>query len=284
MRMVVTGASGKLGKLVIEGLLAEVSAERIVAVVRDPAKAASLAAAGVEVQTADYNEPGTLNGIFREGDVVLLISGSEIGRRVPHHAAVVEAAERAGVARIAYTSLLGCPQANFALADEHKATEQIILDSGVPYTLLRNAFYTEVYTDQIPAQLEHGLVGSAADGRIGSATRADLAAAAVAVLVQGGHENRAYELSGDEAWTLTEYATELARQTGKPVKYVDVPGDVYKGILEKAGLPSKIADMLVNVDVAAVAAGLAEGGGDDLGRLIGRPTTRLAEAIAAKIS
>lgn len=284
MGIVITGATGKLGRLVIEGLLARVPAAQTAAVVRDPAKAADLAGLGVEVRVADYDAPETLKAAFRAGDVVLLISGSEVGQRIPQHTAVIDAAKEAGVARLVYTSILGCADAGFALMDEHKVTEQAILDSGLTYTLLRNAFYTEVYTDQIPVQLEQGVVGSAGEGRIGSATRDDLAAAAVAVLTEGGHENTAYELSGDEAWTLTEYAAELSRQTGRTVTYTDLPGEAYKGVLEGAGLPAAVAAMLVDVDVAGVARGLAEGGSGDLSRLIGRPSTPLATAMATALA
>lgn len=284
MSIVITGATGKLGRLVIEGLLARVPAGQTAAVVRDPAKAADLAERGVEVRVADYNAPAMLKDAFRADDVVLLISGSEVGQRIPQHTAVIDAAKEAGVARLVYTSILGCADAGFALMDEHKVTEQAILDSGLTYTLLRNAFYTEVYTDQIPVQLEHGVVGSAGKGRIGSATRNDLAVAAVVALTQSGHENAAYELSGDEAWTLAEYAAELSRQTGRTVTYTDLTGDDYKVVLERAGLPAAVAAMLVDVDVAGVARGLAEGDSGDLSRLIGRPSTPLATAMATALA
>ncbi|GAA1940605.1 SDR family oxidoreductase [Kitasatospora viridis] len=283
MSIVVTGATGVLGRLVIDELLAVVPAEQVVALVRDRGRASDIADRGVELRLADYSEPESLAGAFRSGDVVLLISGSEVGRRVAQHTAVVRAAKEAGVARIAYTGILGGPAADFALADEHKATEQAILDSGLPYTFLRNGWYTENYTAQIQVQLEHGVVGSAGEGRIGSAARRDFAAAAVAVLTGEGHENRAYELSGDQAWTLAEYAAELSRQSGTAVAHADVPPEALKGILLGAGLPEAFADVLVDVDVAGIRRGLLEGGSGDLSRLIGRPTTPLADTIAAAL-
>jgi NAD(P)H dehydrogenase (quinone) len=283
MSIVVTGATGQLGTLVIDELLGLVPADQVVAAVRNPRKAASLAERGVTVRVADYDDPVTLASAFGAGDVVLLISGSEVGRRIPQHTAVIDAAARAGVARLAYTSVLGGPAADFALAAEHQATEQAILDSGLTYTFLRHGWYTDVYTDQIPVQLEHGVVGSAGDGRVGSATRADFAAADAAVLVGDGHENRAYELSGDTAWTLADYADELARQSGRNIAYAEVPPEVYKKILLDAGVPEPIADILVDVDVSCIARGLLAGGTGDLGRLIGRPTTPLADAIAAAL-
>jgi NAD(P)H dehydrogenase (quinone) len=283
MSIVVTGATGQLGRLVIDELLAKVPADQVAAVVRDQAKATDIADRGVELRVADYSDPETLAGAFQAGDVVLLISGSEVGRRVAQHTAVVNAAKDAGVARLAYTGVLGGPAADFALAAEHKVTEQAILDSGLTYTFLRNGWYTENYTAQIPVQLEHGVVGSTGGGKVGSATREDFAAAAAAVLAGEGHENTAYELSGDEAWTLAEYAAELSEQSGKEVAYTDVPAEALKGILLGAGLPEQFADILVDVDVSGISPGLLAGGSGDLSRLIGRPTTPLADTIAAAL-
>jgi len=283
MSIVVTGATGNLGRLVIDELLARVPAEQVVAVVRDAEKAADIAARGVEVRIADYNTPETLGNAFQAGDTVLLISGNEVGQRIAQHTAVIDAAAQAGVARLAYTGVLGGPAADFQLAAEHKATEQAILDSGLSYTFLRNGWYTENYTGQIPVQLERGVVGSAGEGAVGSATRADYAAAAAAALTGEGHENKAYELSGDEAWTLTEYAAELSKQAGKEVTYTDVPAETLKGILLGAGLPEALVAILVDVDVAGISRGLLAGGSGDLSRLIGRPTTPLADSVAAAL-
>jgi NAD(P)H dehydrogenase (quinone) len=283
MSIVVTGATGQLGRLVVDRLLAEVPADQVVAVVRDADKAADLAARGVEVRVADYNAPETLKDAFQAGDVVLLISGSEVGQRAAQHTAVIDAAKEAGVARLAYTSVLGGPDADFKLAAEHLVTERVLLDSGLTYTLLRNGWYTENYTAQIPVQLEHGVVGSAGEGRVGSATREDYAAAAAAVLTGEGHENAVYELSGDHAWTMAEYAAELARQSGRPVAYTDLPADAFQSVLTGAGLPGPLAEIFVDVDVAGVSRGLLQGGSGDLGRLIGRPTTPLADTIAATL-
>ncbi|MEB3367623.1 SDR family oxidoreductase [Saccharopolyspora mangrovi] len=283
MSIVVTGATGKLGLLVVEGLLRKVPADEVAAVVRDAAKAAPLAARGVELRIADYDTPDTFSEAFNDGDVVLLVSSPDAGRRVPQHRAVIDAAKEAGVARLVYTGVLGGPEANFALAEDHKGTEQAILDSGLPWTFLRNGWYSENYTEQIPTQLEHGVVGSAGDGKIGSAAREDYAEAAVAVLTEPGHENRSYELSGDQAWTLPEYAEELSRQSGTEVSYTDVPPDTLKGILTGAGVPEAFADILVDVDTSAIAQGLLEGGSGDLARLIGRPTTPIARSISAAL-
>jgi NAD(P)H dehydrogenase (quinone) len=283
MSIVVTGATGQLGRLVIDELVARIPAEQVAAVVRDKAKAAAIADSGVELRVADYNEPETLAGAFRADDVGLLISGNEVGQRIAQHTAVIDAAKVAGVARLAYTGVLGGPAADFKLADEHKATEQAILDSGLTYTFLRNGWYNENYTAQIPVQLEHGVVGSAGEGRVASATRADYAAAAAVVLTTEGHDGKAYELSGDEAWTLAEYAAELSRQSGKEVAYKEVPAEVYKGILAGAGIPEPMAEILVDVDVSGIRRDLLRGGSGDLSRLIGRSTTSIADSIAAAL-
>ncbi|TDD13965.1 SDR family oxidoreductase [Kribbella turkmenica] len=281
MSIVVTAATGHLGRLVIDELLERVPADQVVAVARNAEKAADLAARGVEVRIADYNDPTAVAKAFGTGDTVLLISGLE-PNRLAQHRTVIDAAKEAGVARIAYTSVLGGPDADFELAADHRATEQAILESGLTYTLLRNGWYNEVYTDQLAVQLEHGVVGSAGDGRIASAARRDFAAAAAVVLTGENHEKKAYELNGDTAWTLTEYAAEVSRLARKDVAYNNVPGETLLGILVGAGVPESFAPILVDVD-AAIERGLLAGRGSDLSRLIGRPTTPIADSIAAAL-
>lgn len=284
MSIVVTGATGALGRLVVEELLNRVPAERVAVVVRSKEKAADLAERGVEVRVADYDAPETLAAAFRSGDRVLLISGNEVGRRVPQHTAVIEAAQAAGVAQLAYTGILGGPEADFDLAAEHRVTEQAILDSGLPYTFLRNGWYHENYTHHLATVLEHGaVVGSAGEGRIASAARADYAAAAAVVLTGEGHLNQVYELSGDTAWSLAEYAAEIAAQSGKEVAYTEVPADAHLSILTGAGVPQGFAEILVDVDAAISRGRLAHTGGD-LSRLIGRPTTPVAHAITSALA
>ncbi|WP_432079854.1 SDR family oxidoreductase [Streptomyces sp. YPW6] len=283
MSIVVTGATGALGRLVVDALLTTVPAGEVVAVVRDKKKAADLAARGVELRIADYSAPETLAGAFRPGDRVLLISGSEVGRRVAQHAAVIDAAKAAGVTQLAYTGILGGPDADFTLADEHKATEQLILDSGLPYTFLRNGWYTENYTANLAPVLEHhAVVANAGEGRIASATRADYAAAAAAVLTGDGHLNTAYELSGDTAWSLAEYAAVISGLTGETITYNNVPAATHQEILVGAGLPEDFAAILVDVD-EAIERGRLAGTSGDLARLIGRPTTPLTETVRAAL-
>ncbi|NUS10439.1 MAG: SDR family oxidoreductase [Streptomyces sp.] len=284
MSIAVTGATGHLGRLVIADLLERgVAPDAVAAVVRDGAKAADLAAAGVEVRVADYDRPETLGNAFAAGDRVLMVSGNEVGRRIPQHAAVIDAATRAGVALLAYTSVLGGPKADFTLADEHRATEELIAASGLPYTFLRNGWYTEVYTANLPAVLEHGVViGNAGDGRIASASRADYAAAAAAVLAGEGHENRAYELSGDTAWSFPEYAAAVAELSGRPVAYRDISAQERQEILTGVGVPADFAAVLIDVD-EAIARGRLAGTSGEMSRLIGRPTTPMRETVAVEL-
>lgn len=282
MSIVVTGATGNLGRFVIEGLLEKVPAEQITAVVRSEEKAAGFAARGVKLAIADYNTPETFDGILSAGDKVLLISGSEVGNdRVGQHKVVIEAAKAAGVALLAYTSAPGALKA--ALADDHRGTEEALLASGLPYVLLRNGWYNENYTENLAPVLEHGAVVQAAgEGRVASAARADYAAAAVAVLTGEGHENKTYELSGDTAWGFAEYAAEIARQSGKEIVYNAVPAEVYVGILTGAGLPEPLAQILAGVD-GSIEKGELAGTPGDLSRLTGRPTTPIADSIAAAL-
>lgn len=282
MSIIVTGATGHLGRHVIDGLLEKVPADRVTAVVRDREKAAPLAAQGVTLHVADYNAPATLEGLFSAGDRVLLISGSEVDKdRVAQHRAVIEAAGAAGVALFAYTSAPGGLTA--ALADDHRATERLLLDSGLPYVLLRNGWYTEVVTDQLATVLEHGAVVQAAgEGRVASAARADYAAAAVAVLTGEGHEKATYELSGDTAWSFREYAAELSRQTGRDIAYRSVDTATYTGILVGAGLPAEFAAVLAEVETSIEKGELAAPDGT-LARLTGRPTTPLAASVATAL-
>ncbi|BAC72586.1 NAD(P)-dependent oxidoreductase [Streptomyces avermitilis] len=282
MSIVVTGATGHLGSLVIEQLLEKVPADQITAVVRSAEKAAPLAARGVRIAVADYNTPETFDGLLAAGDRVLLISGNEFDKgRVGQHKVVLNAAKAAGVALLAYTSAPGSLTA--ALADDHRGTEEAILASGVPYALLRNGWYNENYTEQLAPVLEHNAVTHAAgEGRISSAARADYAAAAVAVLTGEGHENKTYELGGDAAWSLAEYAAELSRQTGKEIADNAVSPEALVGILTGAGLPGPFATILAGVDASIQKGELVIDSGD-LSRLTGRPTTPIADSIAVAL-
>ena len=281
MKIGVTGATGQLGRLVIEGLKQKVAAETIVALVRNPAKAADL---GVETRAFDYTQAETLVASLQGVDKLLLISGNEIGQRLPQHKAVIDAAKQAHVKQIVYTSLLHADSSPLGLAGEHLATEAVIKESGLTYTILRNGWYTENYTGSAKGAINAGaFIGNAGDGKIASAARADYAEAAVAILLGEGHENKTYELAGDEAYTLTELATEISKQSGKTVPYNNLSEAEYAGILKGFGLPDGLVEMLVNSDTGASKGGLF----DDshvLSALIGRPTTPLAEVVAKAIA
>ena len=275
----VTGASGQLGRLVMEGLLARVPAENIVAAVRNPSKVADLSARGVTVRGADYARPETLDAAFAGVDRLLLISSSEVGVRVPQHRNVIEAAKRAGVGLVVYTSILHADTTPLGLGAEHRETEALLRASGLPHVLLRNGWYTENYLASLPAALQHGaFMGSAGDGRIASAARADYAAAAVAVLTGEGQAGKVYELAGDTSYILAELAAEVSRRTGRQIGYTNLPQAEYRAMLVNVGLPEPIADLLADSDAGAARGGLFDDG-HQLSTLIGRPTTPLAVLV-----
>lgn len=281
--IVVTGATGQLGQLVIKALLKKVPAKNIVAAVRNVEKAKDIAALGVQVRHADYNQPSSWDIALQSADKVLLISSSEVGQRSKQHKAVIDAAKRAGVKLLAYTSVLRADTSPLGLAVEHKETEEYLRDSGVPFTLLRHGWYTENYTAGIPAALAHNAVfGCAGDGRISSATRADYAEADAAVLTADNQAGKVYELAGDTSYTLTEFAAEIAHQTGKAIGYVNLPEAEYKKALLGAGLPEFLAQLLADSDTG-VSKGALFDDGKQLSKLIGRATTPLATAVKAAL-
>lgn len=277
----VTGATGQLGRLVIQQLLKKLPAGNIVALARDPAKAADLAALGVQVRLADYDRPGTLGSALAGVSKLLLISSSEVGRRVPQHQAVIDAARAASVALIAYTSILRANTSPLALAVEHRDTETALRISGVPHVLLRNGWYVENYTASVPAALQHkAVLGSAGAGRISSASRADYAQAAAAVLTaEAPQAGRVYELAGASSFSLAELAAEIGRQSGQAIAYHDLPEADYRSALLQAGLPEPLAGLLAESDVGA-SKGALLGTQPDLERLIGHPAATLEQAVA----
>lgn len=285
MSILVTGASGHLGRSVIDHLLASgAPPESIVAGVRTPSAVDDLAATGVRVRRVDYADPSTLPDALVDIDTMLLVSGNEIGQRVPQHTAVALAAAAAGVSRLVYTSAPRADATSLGLAAEHAATEAAIRDTGVTFTFLRNNWYFENYTDQIPTYLELGAVfGSAGDGRISGASRSELAEAAAVVLSTDGHADVTYELGGDESFTLGELADAVSAASGRPVAYHDVPAEELAAILAGAGLPEPVAAMLSQTDVA-IREGALLGESGDLSRLIGRPTATLTDAVESAVA
>ncbi|CAK7031995.1 SDR family oxidoreductase [Morganella morganii] len=275
----ITGATGLLGQHVIENLLQTVPAGQIVAIVRNPAKGASLSRKGISVRQADYNDEASLIRALQGVEKLLLISSSEIGQRVTQHRNVINAAKSVNVKFIAYTSLLHADTSPLSLHTEHVETEKMLADSGILYTLLRNGWYTENYLASVPAALEHGVfIGAAGDGKIASAARADYAAVAARVISEDGHAGKVYELAGDEAWTLSHLAKELTEQSGKNVVYQNLSQADFVAALKNAGLPDKLSEMLADSDIGASEGGLFDDS-HTLSKLIGRPTTTLAESI-----
>ena len=280
--IVITGATGNLGQHVIASLLASVPAANIIAAVRNPTKAAGLAARGVQVRQADYNDGASLDAAFKGATKILLISSSEVGQRAQQHQNVIDAARRAGVSLLAYTSVLRADTSPLGLAAEHVITEAAIRASGLPYTFLRNGWYLENHTEHLAPVLEHGVVlGAAQNGRFSSAARADYAAAAAAVLV-ADRPQAIYELAGDHGFTLAEYAAEVARQSGKAIVYKDLPQADFKAALVSVGVPEGFAELLADSDAGAAKGGL-EDHGKQLSALTGRPTTTLLDAVKAAL-
>lgn len=281
MSIAITGSTGQLGRLVIAGLKQKGISADIIALARSPEKANDL---DVDVRLADYDKPQTLEPALTDVDTLLLISGSEIGKRVPQHKAIIHAAVSAGVKRIVYTSLLKADSSPLSLAPEHVETEKLIKDSGLNYTILRNGWYTENYTGSLGGAVAAGaLVGASGDGKISSATRQDYADAAVAVLTADGDINATYELAGDVAFTKADLAKELGSQVAKDIPYNDLSESEYATLLGSFGLPAELAAMLANVDTETKNGALHHEG-NELSSLIGRKTTSLSQAVKAAIS
>jgi NAD(P)H dehydrogenase (quinone) len=279
MTVAVTAATGKLGALVVRELLQTTEPGEIVAVVRDPAKAADLAARGIQVRQAAYTDPAALRAAFTGVDSLLFISSSEVGQRVEQHGNVIDASVAADVGRVVYTSAPKATTTSLVLAPDHKFTEEYLTASGLPFTILRNNWYTENYLGQIETARQTGtLVAAAGTGRVASASRADFAAAAAAVLTQAGHEGRVYELGGDHAWDFTELAAALSEIVGEPVTYRSVDGPTLVGILQQVGLDEGTAGFVAQMDNDIAHGALAEVTGE-LSKLIGRPTTPLLDGL-----
>jgi NAD(P)H dehydrogenase (quinone) len=278
----ITGANGQLGQRVIDALLRRVSASEIVATVRTAEKGRALAARGVQVRIADYDRPETLESAFAGVDKLLLISSSEVGGRAAQHRAVIDAAKHAGVKLLAYTSILHADRSPLALAEEHRQTEADLKASGLPVVLLRNGWYAENYTGGVPTAIQHrAVLGSAGTGRVSWASRQDYAEAAATVLsAEDDQAGRVYELAGDQAYTLAELAAEIARQSGEPVVYKDLPAAAYQEVLVGAGLPEAFAGLLADSDVGASQGGLYDDS-RQISALTGRATTTLEQSIAA---
>lgn len=280
MTIAVTGATGQLGQLVVTMLRERVAATDIVALVRNPDNAASL---GVTARYADYAKPETLETALAGVDTLLLISSSEVGQRFAQHRNVIEAAAKVGIKRIVYTSLLHADVSPLSLAEEHRQTEAILKSSGLPYTILRNGWYTENHVMSTSGAIAGGaFIGSAGNGKISGAPRKDYAEAAVAVLVGDSHEGKTYELAADESWTLSDLAAEISKQTGKQIPYKNLSEAEYADVLRSFGVPEMFAVGLASWDVDASNGALFDDG-KQLSTLINRPTTPMSAVVAAEL-
>ena len=278
----VTGATGKLGRLVLNELLLQTNPSDIVALARDPSSLADYAMKGIDVRPADYDDADSLKAALKGVDRVLLISGNAVGQRERQHGAVLDAARANGVSYLAYTSVLNAQASKLMLAPEHVATEKLLESSGLNFDVLRMPWYSENYTGALGPAIEHGAIyGASGDGKLSTASRADLAAAAAGALLRspGG---RTYELAGDHPWTMAEFAAEVSRQSGKPVEYVDQSEPEYAKTLEGAGLPPPVATLLASTSYLA-GQGELYSDSKDLSALAGRPSTPIGETIAAAL-
>ena len=282
MRIAITGAAGHLGRHVIESLLARgVAAQDLVAIVRTDSKAEDLTARGITVAEAPYEDVAALTEALQGVDRLVLVSGSEVGKRAAQHTNVLEAAKAAGVAFIAYTSLVNADSSELSLAPEHRETEALLASSGIDHVLLRNGWYWENFASNVDAARATGHVfGAAGEGRVNGAARRDYAEAAAVVVTTDGHAGKTYELGGQPSLTYPEIAQAVGTVIGAEVSYVNQSVEEYQQTLEGAGLPAEVAQMIAGWDVA-IAGGALETASTDLEDLIGRPATSLAEALAA---
>lgn len=283
MSIVITGATGKLGQLVIDALLERgVPASDITAVGRSAEKLGDVAARGVGIAIADYKNPVSLDAAFAGATKVLLISSNDFDDRAGQHRNVIEAAKRADVEQLVYTSGPKAATSSVLLLADHATTEIIIAESGIPSTILRNGWYVENYTQQLPTYLEHGMLGSAGDGKVSLAPRSDFAEAAAIVVTTDGHVGKVYELGG-ESVTLSDLAALFSHATGSSISYVDVPQDAYANILSMAGMPEPLPQIFSDVD-RGILAGELHVQSNDLEALLGRPATPVAVAIAKELA
>ncbi len=276
MKIGITGATGQLGRLVVEKLKQKTNSENLIALVRSPAKAADL---GIEARAFDYSKPETLTAPLQGIDYLLLISGSELGKRKTEHENVIKAALAANIKLIVYTSILYADTSSLSLAPEHLATEDLLKTSGIPYTILRNGWYTENYAGSILGAISTGsFIGSVGEGKISSASREDYAEAAAVVLTSEGHQGKTYELAGDDSYTMKDLAAEISHQTGKDIPYNNLPEEEYAGILKSAGLPEGLAQSIASWDIGASKGDLFNDS-KVLSKLIGHPTTSFKDTV-----
>lgn len=280
MKIAITGATGQLGRLVINKLKEKIPTDNMIALSRSVEKAKGLE---VEVREFDYEKPAMLKPALKGVDTLLLISASEIGKRFSQHKHIIEAAKSAGIKWIVYTSLLRTDNTSLDIGTEHKVTEKLLKESGIPFTILRNGWYTENYTSSVPGAIRGGaLMGCAGNGKISGAARADYADAAAAVLTGKNHQGKIYELAGDNFFTLSDLAAEISRQTGKNIPYKNLSEKDYTSALKNFGVPEEFAKVIAGWDTAASKNDLFDDS-HQLSRLTGKATTPLSVSVADAI-
>lgn len=284
MTIAITGATGQLGQLVIQELLKRTAPTNIVAIVRDASRANDIAAQGIEVRQANYNDIESINHALVGIERLLLISSSEVGQRLQQHSNVIAAARKTDVKHVIYTSLLHADRSTLGLAQEHLDTERTLQRSGLFYTILRNGWYTENYTGSLKAAVDQAMIiGAAGNGKISSAARQDYAEAAAVVLTTPAHENKIYELAGDQGYTLTELAKEVSQQTGKNIVYLNLTEHDYREKLLNLGIDPALANIITDSDARAAQGALFDDQGD-LHRLLNRNTTPLSDVVAKALA
>ena len=278
MSIVITGASGHLGRGVVEEALQRVDAADLILVTRHPDALAEDAERGAQVRHGDFTDPAGLGEAFAGGERLLLISSSVIGpERVAQHHTAIDAAVAAGVRFIAYTSIVNPSDENpAAVAPDHKATEDKLRSSGVEWAFLRNSIYADLEADNLAAAQATGtLVTNAGNGRIAYLARADAAAAAAAVIMGSGHEGKAYDITGPELLDADDRAAVFAAIAGTPVEVVHVDDEAYAaGLAEATGLPIEAGRLYASFGRAA-REGRLDASSDALERLTGRRGTSL---------
>jgi len=280
MKLLVTGATGKLGTKIVDALLKTVPANQLAVSVRNPEKAEGIKTRGVEVRQGDFDRPETLDTAFKGIDRLLIISADgDNETRIRQHTNAVAAAERAGVKFIVYTSIVNAQESKNMLAPTHKATEEAILKTGIPYSFLRNNWYLENESSSIQGVLAGApWVTSAGTGKVGWALQQDYAEAAAAVLAGNGHENTFYELSG-KLFTQEEFASALGAVLGKVVPVQQVDDASYAEILKGTGVPEFLIPFLVGIQ-KDIREGTLEIESSDFEKLLGRPATPLSEGLS----
>lgn len=278
--ILVTGATGALGSQIVQSLLQKAPQAKVIAGARKQEKAAALVAQGAQFRLLDYDRPETIEAALKGVTRVVLVSGTDVGRRVPQHKAVIDAAKRAGVKLLGYTSILRATESPLLLAQEHRGTEEVLAASGLPHILLRHGWYTENSTATAPLSVKFGVVQSCAgEGRYSTATRQDYAEGDATLILRDGHAPaQAYELAGSTSWSKGDYAALLSRISGKPVAYQPMSQADFAAALVAAGLPELVAKIISDSDAGA-ANGWLQDDSRTLEKVIGRATTPLEQVV-----